>query len=125
MESPRNDCGVELPSYECGADGKYITQSAILVNVVGKRANKDNNTKDNSEDDEITTAFNALVVNTDPNTLLNEDNQTTVYYTSYGETEPENATAIALELANRACSHAVTTIDTTTDAFSINQRGCQ
>ena len=35
---------------------------------------KGNNTKDNSKDNEITTVFNALVVNTDPNTLLNKDN---------------------------------------------------
>jgi hypothetical protein len=53
----------------------------------------------------------------DPNTLLNEDNQTTVYYTSYGEIELDNATAIALELANRAYSHAVITINTIIDAF--------
>ena len=56
----------------------------------------------------------------DPSTLLNKDNQTTVYYTLYGEIELNNITAIALELANRAYSHAVITINTITDAFPIN-----
>jgi len=32
-----------------------------------------NNDEDNDEDDEITDVFNALVINMDPNTLLNED----------------------------------------------------
>jgi len=81
---------------------------------------KGDDDKDNDEDDEITDAFNALVIDMDPNTLLNEDNQTTVYYTSYGEIELDNATATASELANRAYSHAVTTINTTTDAFTTN-----
>jgi len=54
----------------------------------------------------------------DPNTLLNKDNQTTVYYTLYGEIELDNVTATALELANRAYSHTVTTINTIIDAFT-------
>jgi len=29
--------------------------------------------EDNNKDDEITNVFNALVINIDPNTLLNED----------------------------------------------------
>jgi len=61
-----------------------------------------------------------LVINIDPNTLLNKDNQTTVYYTLYGEIKLDNATAIALELANRAYSHAVTTINTIIDVFTTN-----
>ena len=76
--------------------------------------------EDNNSDDEITDAFNALVVDMDPGTPLDEDDQTTAYYTSYGEIEPDNATATASELANRVCSHAVTTIDTITDVFPIN-----
>jgi len=56
----------------------------------------------------------------DPNTLLNENNQTIVYYTLYGEIELDNITAIALELANRAYSHAVTTINTMIDVFTTN-----
>jgi hypothetical protein len=35
----------------------------------------------------------------------------------YSKIELDNATAIALELANRAYSHAVITIDTIIDAF--------
>jgi len=35
---------------------------------------KGNNNKDNDEDDEIIDVFNALVINMDPNTLLNKDN---------------------------------------------------
>jgi len=35
---------------------------------------KGNNNKDNNENDKITNAFNALVINMDPNTLLNKDN---------------------------------------------------
>jgi len=34
---------------------------------------KGNNNKNNDKDDEITNAFNTLVINIDPNTLLNED----------------------------------------------------
>jgi len=56
----------------------------------------------------------------DPNTLLNEDNQAIVYYTLYGEIELDNVTAIALELANRAYSHAVIIINTIIDAFLTN-----
>ena len=56
----------------------------------------------------------------DPNTLLNEDNQAIVYYTLYSKIELDNITAIALELANRAYSHAVITINTIIDAFTIN-----
>jgi len=81
---------------------------------------KGNNNKDNNLDDKITNAFNALVVNIDPSTLLNKDNQATVYYTLYGEIKLDNAIAIALELANRAYSHAVTTINTIIDAFTTN-----
>ena len=81
---------------------------------------KGNNNKDNDEDDEITNIFNSLVVNIDPSTPLDEDDQTTVYYTSYGEIKPDNATAIALELANRAYSHVITTINTIIDAFPTN-----
>ena len=76
--------------------------------------------EDNNSDDEITDAFNALVIDMDPDTLLDEDDQATAYYTSYGEIEPDNVTTTASELANRAYSHAVTTIDTTTDAFPTN-----
>ena len=56
----------------------------------------------------------------DPNTLLNEDNQAIVYYTLYGKIELDNTTAIALELANRAYSHVVITINTTIDVFLTN-----
>jgi len=34
---------------------------------------KGDNDEDNNEDDKIIDAFNALVINIDPNTLLNED----------------------------------------------------
>jgi len=81
---------------------------------------KGDNNKDNNKDNKITNAFNALVINIDPNTLLNEDNQTTVYYTLYSKIELDNATATALELANRAYSHAVTTINIIIDAFTTN-----
>jgi len=56
----------------------------------------------------------------DPNTLLNKDNQTTVYYTLYGEIELDNITAIALKLANRAYSYVVITINTIIDVFTTN-----
>ena len=79
-----------------------------------------NDNEDNNKDDKITDAFNTLVINIDPNTLLNKDNQTIVYYTLYGEIKLDNATAIALELANRAYSHVVTTINTIIDAFTTN-----
>jgi len=32
------------------------------------------NNEDNNKDNEITNVFNALVINMDPNTLLNKDN---------------------------------------------------
>jgi len=38
----------------------------------------------------------------------------------YGKIELDNATTIALELANRAYSHAVITINTITDVFLTN-----
>ena len=78
------------------------------------------NDEDNNLDDEITDAFNALVVNINPSTLLDEDNQATAYYTLYGEIEPDNTTAIALELANRVYNYVVITINTTIDAFLTN-----
>jgi len=81
---------------------------------------KGDDDKDNNKDDKITDAFNALVINIDPNTLLNKDNQTIVYYTLYSKIELDNATAIALELASRAYSHVVTTINTIIDAFTTN-----
>jgi len=56
----------------------------------------------------------------DPSTLLNEDDQVIVYYTSYGKIKLDNATAIALELANRVYSHVVITIDTIIDVFPTN-----
>ena len=56
----------------------------------------------------------------DPNTLLDKDDQAIVYYTLYSEIELDNTTAIALELANRAYSHVVITINTTIDAFPTN-----
>jgi len=33
-----------------------------------------NNDKDNNKDNKITDVFNTLVINIDPNTLLNKDN---------------------------------------------------
>ena len=56
----------------------------------------------------------------DPNTLFNKDDQAIVYYTLYGEIELNNITVIALELANRVYSHAVITINITTDIFPTN-----
>ena len=56
----------------------------------------------------------------DPSTLLNKDDQTTVYYTLYSEIKLNNVTATALELANRVYSHAVTTINIIIDAFLTN-----
>jgi len=81
---------------------------------------KGNNNEDNNKDDKITNAFNTLVINIDPNTLLNEDNQTTVYYTLYSKIKLDNITAIALKLANRAYSYIVTTINTIIDVFTTN-----
>ena len=81
---------------------------------------KGDNDEDNNKNNKITDAFNALVVNIDPSTLLDEDDQATVYYTLYGKIKPDNITATALELANRVYSHAVTTINTITDIFLTN-----
>jgi len=81
---------------------------------------KGDDDKDNNKDDEITNAFNTLVINIDPNTLLNKNNQAIVYYTLYSKIKLDNMTAIALELANRAYSHAVTTINTIIDIFLTN-----
>ena len=81
---------------------------------------KGNNNEDNDEDNEITNVFNTLVIDIDSDTLLNKDNQATVYYTLYSEIELDNVTATALELANKAYSHTVTTINTTTNAFTTN-----
>ena len=60
------------------------------------------------------------MVNIDPSILLDEDNQAIVYYTLYGEIEPDNTTTIALELANRVYSHTVIIINTITDVFPTN-----
>jgi len=81
---------------------------------------KGDNNKDNNKDNKITNIFNTLVINIDPNTLLNKDNQTIVYYTLYSEIELDNTTATALELANRAYSYVVITINTIIDAFTTN-----
>src|SRR6266702_5666306 len=78
---------------------------------------KGNNNEDNHKNNKITNEFNTLIVNIDPSTLLNKDDQATVYYTLYNKIKLDNTTIIALELANRAYSHAVITINTTTDAF--------
>ena len=76
--------------------------------------------QDNNLNNKITNAFNTLIVNIDPSTLLNKDNQTIAYYTLYSEIELDNITATALKLANRAYSHAVTTINTIIDIFPTN-----
>ena len=55
-----------------------------------------------------------------PSTLLNKDDQATVYYTLYSKIKLNNTTATALKLANRAYSHVITTINTTTNAFPTN-----
>ena len=81
---------------------------------------KGNNNKDNNKDNEITDTFNALVVNIDSGTLLDKDNQATVYYTLYSEIKLNNMTIIALKLANRVYNHTVTTINTITDTFPTN-----
>ena len=81
---------------------------------------KGNNNKNNNLNNKITNIFNTLVINIDPSTLLDKDDQATVYYTLYGKIELDNTTAIASELANRAYSHTVTTINTTIDAFPTN-----
>ena len=74
----------------------------------------------NNLDNKITNIFNALVVNIDPSTLLDKDNQTTAYYTLYGEIKLDNTTTIALKLSNRAYSHTVIIINTTIDVFPTN-----
>ena len=51
---------------------------------------------------------------------MDEDDQATVYYTLYGEIKLNNATTIALELANRAYSYIIITINTIIDIFPIN-----
>jgi len=81
---------------------------------------KGNNNEENDLDNKITNTFNTLVIDMDPSTLLDKDNQATVYYTLHSKIELNNITATALELANRAYSHAVTTINTTINAFPIN-----
>src|SRR6266566_9101217 len=78
---------------------------------------KGNDNKDNDKDNEIINIFNALVVNIDPRTLLDKDNQAIAYYTLYSEIKLDNITTIALELANRAYNYAVITINTIIDIF--------
>ena len=78
------------------------------------------NNKNNNLNNKITNAFNALVVDIDPSTLLNKDDQTIAYYTSYSEIELDNITTIALKLANRVCSYIVITINTTINIFPTN-----
>jgi len=68
----------------------------------------------------MTNVFNTLVINMDPSTLLDNNNQAIVYYTLYSKIELDNATAIALELANRVYSHEAITINTIIDAFPTN-----
>jgi hypothetical protein len=48
---------------------------------------------------------------------LDEDDQAIAYYTLYSKIELDNATAIALELANRVYSYVVITINTIIDIF--------
>ena len=81
---------------------------------------KGDNDEDNNLDNKITDTFNTLVVNIDPDTLLDKDDQAIVYYTLYGEIKLDNITAIALELVNRVYSYIVITIDTMTDVFPTN-----
>ena len=81
---------------------------------------KGDDNKNNNKDNKTTNTFNALVVNINPSTLLDKDDQATVYYTLYGKIELDNTTATALKLANRAYSHIVTTINTITNAFHTN-----
>ena len=81
---------------------------------------KGNNNEDNSLNNKIINAFNALVVNMDPNTLLNKDDQAIIYYILYGKIELNNITTIALKLANKVYSYAVITIDIITDTFFTN-----
>ena len=51
---------------------------------------------------------------------MDEDDQVIVYYTLYSEIELSNITVTASELANKACSHAVITINTIIDVFPTN-----
>src|SRR6266702_2368335 len=81
---------------------------------------KGNNNEDNHKNNKITNEFNTLIVNIDPSTLLDKDNQATVYYTLYNKIKLDNTTTIASELANKAYNSAVTTINTTTDTFPTN-----
>src|SRR6266700_5123911 len=81
---------------------------------------KGDNNKNNDKDNEIINIFNALVVNIDPSTLLDEDNQAIVYYILYSKIELDNATTIASELANRVCNYMVTTINTIINTFPTN-----
>ena len=48
---------------------------------------------------------------------MDKDDQAIVYYTLYGKIKLDNATVIALELANRAYSYTVIAINTIIDAF--------
>ncbi len=81
---------------------------------------KGNNNKDNGKDNKIINIFNTLVVNIDFSTLLDKDNQAIVYYTLYSEIKLDNATTIALKLANRVCNYVVIIINTTIDIFPTN-----
>ena len=81
---------------------------------------KGNDNKDNNLNNKITNTFNTLVVNIDPGTLLNKDNQITIYYILYSEIELDNVTTIALELVNRVYSYIVITINTTINTFPTN-----
>jgi len=81
---------------------------------------KGDDNDNNNLDNKITNVFNALVINIDLSTLTDEDDQAIVYYTLYSKIELDNATAIALELANRAYSYVVITINTIIDAFPTN-----
>ena len=56
----------------------------------------------------------------DPNTLLNKNDQATAYYTLYSKIKLNNITIIVLELANKAYSYIVITINTIIDAFPTN-----
>ena len=64
--------------------------------------------------------FNTLVVNIDPSTLLNKDDQAIVFYTLYGKIKLDNITIIASKLVNRVYSYAVITINIIINAFPIN-----
>ena len=81
---------------------------------------KGNSNKDNNSNNKITDVFNTLVIDMDPDTLLNKDNQAIVYYTLYSEIEPDNITTTALELANKVYSYIVITINATIDIFYTN-----